>query len=126
MSFCSKNKQFKGPFNSTVVNLNTTLTCTSSNVVYCVQCNKDKCKQIYIGYTQRELKVRFGEHKTSVNSNLNNAIGNHFNGPGHTISNMNILGIEKVFNPGVQIIEKRESYYINKLEAEFQGLNRKK
>ena len=119
-------KHFKGPFNNTVVKLNTAMNCRSSNVVYCVHCNKERCQQIYVGYTERKLKERFSEHKSSVNTKKNNAIGDHFSGPGHTIANMNILALEKVFKPGVQIIEKRESYWINKLEAEHQGLNRKK
>ena len=55
-----------------------------------------------------------------------NAIGEHFNGPGHTMANMNILAVEKVYNRGKTIIEKRESYYINKLAAEYKGLNRRK
>ena len=111
---------------NTVVQLNTSLSCTSSNVVYCLQCNKNNCRQIYIGYTTRQLKERFSEHKTSVRTNSNNAIGDHFNGPGHSMANMNILALEKVFTPGIATIENRESLYINKFEAEFRGLNRKK
>ena len=53
-------------------------------------------------------------------------MGEHFNGPGHSLADMKILALEKVFTPGKQIIEKRESFYINKLEAEFKGLNKKK
>ena len=44
--FVQQKKQFRGPFNSTVVHLNTKLSCTSTNVVYCLQCNKEYCKQI--------------------------------------------------------------------------------
>ena len=124
--FVKNCKQFKGPFNDTVVQINSTLNCTSTNVVYCLQCSKENCKQIYIGETQRELKQRFAEHKTSVRIFSKNAVGEHFNGPGHSLADMNILAIEKVFTPGQRIIEKRESLWINKLEAHFQGLNRKK
>ena len=123
--FVRLTKQFKGSFNNTLVNLNSSHNCTSSNVVYCVNCNKDRCQQIYVGYTERKLKVRFGEHKSSVNTKKHNAIGDHFNGSGHSVANMNILLLGKVFNPGVKIIEKRESFWINKLEAEYLGLNRK-
>ena len=124
--FVKNCKNFKSPFNSTVITLNTTLDCSSMNVVYCLACNKDNCKQIYIGQTQRQLKERFGEHKTSVRTKQNNSVGQHFNGPGHSLANMNILAIEKVFSRGTAIIEKRESHWINKLEAEFKGLNRTK
>ena len=56
----------------------------------------------------------------------NNTIGNHFNGPGHKLANMNILAIEKVFNLGEPIIKKRESLWINRFEAEHRGLNKQK
>ena len=95
-------------------------------MVYCLQCNKNNCRQIYIGYTTRQLKERFSEHKSSARTNSNNAIGEHFNGPGHSMAHMNILALEKVFTKGTAIIEKRESFYINKFEAEYKGLNRKK
>ena len=96
-------------------------------ILYTVlQCTQENCKQIYVGQTQRQLKERFEEHKTSVRKKSNNAVGDHFNGPGHTLANMNILAIEKVFTPGQAIIEKRESMWISKLEAEFRGLNRQK
>ena len=32
--------------------------------------------------------------------------------PGHSLADMNILAIEKVFTPGKKIIEKRESLWI--------------
>ena len=76
----------------------------------------------------QSLKVRDRqtEHKTSVRTYSKNAVGEHFNGPGHSLADMNILAIEKVFTPGHRNVEKRESLWINKLEAHFQGLNRKK
>ena len=124
--FVTQTKQFKGPFNNAGVKINTSLNCTRSNVVYCLQCNKNNCRQIYIGYTTRQLKERFSEHKSSARTNSSNAIGEHFNGPGHSMANMNILALEKVFTKGTALIEKRESFYINKFEAEYKGLNRKK
>ena len=103
--FVQVTKQFKGPFSNTVVQLNSKLTCSSKNIVYCLQCNKDNCKQIYVGHTQRALKERFGEHKTSVRKKSNNAVGDHFNGLGHSIANMNVLALEKVYTTGQSMIE---------------------
>jgi hypothetical protein len=45
---------------------------------------------------------------------------------GHSLHDMQILALEKVFTAGQRILEKRVSLYINKLEAEYSGLNRKK
>ena len=52
-------------------------------------------------------------------------VGQHFNGPGHTILNMEVAAIEKVFAKDKQTIEKRESIWIEYLEAEYKGLNQK-
>ena len=41
-----------------------------------------------------------------------------------TLANMEIMAIEKVFTKGKKFIEKRESMWIEKLEAEFKGLNK--
>ena len=114
-------KNFKSLFNSTVMQLNSALSCASTNVVYCLLCLKENCQQIYIGQTKRQVKERFGEHKTSVRSNSKCAVAEHFDG--HLLHDMQILALEKVFTPG--ILEKRESLYINMLEAEYSGLNRK-
>ena len=122
--FVQKVNKFKGPFSKNEVVLNAPMNCLSKNVIYCIQCKK--CQQIYIGQTSRELKTRFSEHKTAVRTFQKNTIGDHFNGPGHSVTQMTIFAIEKVFNPGLQILEKRESMWIRNLEAEFKGLNRKK
>ena len=57
-----------------------------------------------------------------ITNEVNHISGTFFS---HSVANMNILALEKVFNPGTKIIEKRESHWINKLEAEYLGLNRK-
>ena len=119
-------KQFKSTLNTAVAQLNSTIDCTTTNVVYCVFCNKNNCKQLYIGQTQRQLKTRFGEHKTSVRTKAKNVIGEHFVGPGHSLANMEIAAIEKVRNTKQSFIEKRESLWIKKFEAEHLGLNNRK
>ena len=118
--------EIKSTLNSAVAKLNSTIDCTSSNLVYCIFCNKPNCKQLYIGQTQRQLKVRFGEHKTSVRTKARNVIGEHFVGPGHSQANMEITGLEKVRTVGESIIEKRESLWIKKFEAEHLGLDDRK
>ena len=112
------------PFNQTKFKINSALDCTSKNAVYCLFCNKPGCSKIYVGQTQRELRERFSEHKTSVRTKSKKVVGQHFSGPGHTLANMEIMAIEKVFTKGTKFIEKRESMWIEKLEAEFKGLNK--
>ena len=123
--FVRKGAELKIPLCQKTIKLNASVDCTSKNIVYCILCNKSGCNQIYVGQSQRELKQRFSEHKTSVRTNSKKVVGQHFNGPGHSIFNMEVAAIEKVFSKGKQTIEKRESMWIEHLEAEFKGLNQK-
>ena len=118
--------EIKSTLNSTTVKINAALNCTSTNVVYGLFCNKENCRQLYIGQTQRPLKNRLSEHKTSVRTKANNVIGNHFSNPGHSLANLEVTAVEKVFKKGQGFIQKRESMWINKFEAEHQGLNGRK
>ena len=52
-------------------------------------------------------------------------VGHYFNEPGHSIYNMVVAAVEQVFYQGRKIIEKRESMWIENLEAEYRGLNKK-
>jgi hypothetical protein len=45
--------------------------------------------------------------------------------PGYSIYNMEVAAIEKVFDRGKKIIEKIESMWMENLEAEYKGLNKK-
>ena len=119
-------KEVKSSFNATSVKINTLVNCQTQNLVYVIFCKKENCKQIYIGKTERKLKERLAEHLNSVKKNEKNVIGQHFNGPGHSLANLEITAIEKIFSRGTQTILKRESLWINKFEAEFKGLNAKK
>ena len=89
---------------------NSTLNCTSTNVVYCLLWSKENCQQIYIGQTKRQLKERFGEHKTSVQSKSRCTVSEHFNGPGHSLHNIQILALAKVLTPDSRILENEKAY----------------
>ena len=71
--------------------------CSSSNIIYLLGCRK--CPQQYIGETERTLKERFFEHKGYVNTNnQSKATGVHFNTKGHSVSDMQITIVEKIFS----------------------------
>ena len=59
-------KEFKSHFNNQTAKLNAALDCSSSNVVYCLLCNKNSCKQFYIGQTSQPLRDIFIDYKSSV------------------------------------------------------------
>ena len=71
------------------------------------------------------LKDRFLEHKGYANTNnKTKATGIHFNQKGHSVSNMKITVLEKVFNSNPQFRKQREKMYIQKFNTKYKGLNR--
>ena len=78
----------------------------------------------YIGETDRTMRERFQEHKTYVNQKkLNKPTGEHFNSPGHTISNMTIIILEKVKVSDTLYRKEREKYLIRKFNSYYNGMN---
>ena len=49
------------------------ITCSSSNLVYMIQCNK--CNVQYIGEMKRHLSDRFGEHRRAIEKVIANPPG---------------------------------------------------
>ena len=50
----------------------------------------------YVGEIKRIIKFRFAEHRGYVNNNDDTATGEHFNMPGHSLSDMTLTVLEKV------------------------------
>ena len=79
----------------------------------------------YIGETGRYAKDRFKEHISYVeNKQLEKATGEHFNLKGHSVSDMEFVVLEKVFNldPGVR--KERESLFIKNFNTKHKGMNK--
>ena len=105
------------------VDINSSVDCSSSNIIYLLGCKK--CPQQYIGETERSLKDRFGEHKGYVNNNNQiKTTGVHFNTKGHSVSDMLITVVEKVYNQDPQFRKQREKLYIQKFNTRYKGLNK--
>ena len=89
------------------------LNCNSENIVYMIECQKDNCRHRYIGQTERKLSDRFSEHRGYVNRKiLSQPTGQHFNSPGHSISDMKITVIEKIKKNDKSYRDERETYFI--------------
>ena len=101
------------------------LDCQTSNVVYLLLCNK--CSDQYVGQTEKTLSKRFLQHRGYVNNKkLDKSTGHHFNQAGHSISDMRINIIEKVYSRDPQMREIRESHYIKEMNTFHRGMNRRK
>ena len=68
-------------------------TCESQELIYAIECKK--CGDVYVGETGRKLKDRFREHRLDViNKRENKEVGEHFNGPNHSVEDMTIMGLK--------------------------------
>ena len=99
------------------------VTCETRNIVYMIKCSK--CKERYIGETKRSLKERLSDHRGYVyNQKVDYVTGQHFNQPGHSLSDLKITVIEKQKNEDDMYRKERERYFINKFNTFHKGMNR--
>ena len=100
--------------------------CNTDNHIYLIECQVPRCNHIqYIGKTKDRLKDRFGSHRSDVNTQKDKSLSNHFNLPGHKVSDMKVTVIEKVYNKNPLFLREREKYYMKKYNTRHQkGLNK--
>ena len=53
-----------------ILKINRSVNCNTFNCVYMIECDKDKCKKIYIGQTGRLLKFRIAEHRGYISNQV--------------------------------------------------------
>ena len=105
-------------------NIRKGVNCNSSNVVYMIECNKEKCKLRYIGECEK-LRKRTLDHLGYIrNKHISKATGHHFNLPGHSSSNLTVKVIEKVKKKDIYYRKEREHYLIKKFNTYNKGMNR--
>ena len=90
-------------------------------------CKKDNCQQVYIGETKRMLYSRVAEHRGYVNNMMTDkSTGDHFNSPGHSLSDMEVTVLEQNKGKGAEYRKEREHYFIRKFDTYYRGLNKQK
>ena len=90
-----------------------------------VECDKEYCKERYIGITQRKFRERIYEHIGYVRTRkLDKTTGAHFNKPGHSTSNMKFTVLEKVKSLDPLYGREREKLLIRKFNTFYRGLNK--
>ena len=121
--YIREGKIVKATATNVKIDINYSVDCSTKNVVYLIGCKK--CPLQYIGETERMVKERFAEHRGYVNTkNESKTTGAHFNTKGHSISDMEITVLEKVFNQDGQFRKQREKLWIQKFNTKYRGLNR--
>ena len=122
-SFVKEGSVVKANSTNYKIDINCSVDCSTKNVIYMLGCRK--CPQQYIGETERMLKERFLEHRSYVSTNnQTKSTGAHFTSKGHSISDMEIIIVEKMFNQDPQYRKQREKLYIQKFNTKYKGLNR--
>ena len=122
--FIKVGKTVKATEKNVQVTINKPVNCQTKNAVYCINCKK--CKMQYIGETDRTLQSRFSEHRGYVaNQHLAKATGHHFNLPGHSIADMEVTILEKIFSLDAQYRKAREKMHIQNFNTKYKGMNQK-
>ena len=103
--------------------------CQSKNVIYRWRCKKPNCKDhprnSYIGKTTATFQQRFSQHRDYVTRGVTSEpSGDHFNQPGHSISDLEGIVLEKVKSQDPFVLKAREHFYIQKFDSFRNGLNK--
>ena len=116
-----------------VIPIQSVLTCTSKNVVYCITCTRGgRCcpsHPQYIGETGQQVRERLKEHRGTIiqpgQVNTSAPVGLHFRQVNHSYSDLKLIPFEKISSSDPMIRKIRESYYINLFDSVSKGLNKK-
>ena len=121
--FVQTGKLVRAKATSEVVEINTNVSCRDSNVVYLINCGH--CGEQYIGETEKTLHTRFSQHQGYVrNTDLLKATGEHFNQRGHSLSDMRVTILEKIYSSDPNYRKERESMWIRKFNSKYKGMNK--
>ena len=102
----------------------TTDDCRTRNVVYLIECAK--CSIQYIGETENALRVRLTGHRSDISHHrLDRPVALHFNQPHHSLKDLTIMVIEKIYREDAQLRRQKERYWIETIKTlSLNGLNR--
>ena len=118
-------------FNGYTHTIKDQVNCQSKFVIYRWRCKKPNCKEhpknSYIGKTIQTFQKRFSQHRDYIKSNdKNEPSGEHFNLPGHSVSDIEGLVIEKVKSNDPFVLKAQEHHYIQKFDSFRNGLNKER
>ena len=94
------------------------------------QTQRKRCKNIYIiSETKRTLRERFKKHRQATNNplhvNATAVVRSHFNQPGHSIADMELIPLELQPTLSMSRQKAREAYLIHRGKTlSPDGLNR--
>lgn len=99
--------------------------CTSSNVVYLIQCKRCS-KGSYVGETGQKLQARMNLHRHTIKEHKEDSlctpVGHHFSQSDHTIEDLNVLVLKGNF----RTIQERKTFELRMIllfDTKNNGLN---
>ena len=106
-------------------NITSHVDCESDNVVYTIVCRACD-KTVHVGETNRRLKDRITEHRSSISTKKEFSVAIHFNSDGHCLKDMQVIGIERSSMKKDIYRREREKLWMKLLlTIKPQGLNDK-
>ena len=88
------------------------------NVICILECQKEKCRQRYIGTTGRHLKVRLADHRGYITNQVTSkATGAHSNLPGHSLADLRVIILEQTKYKSEEYRKEREKHFIRKFNT---------
>ena len=123
--YVQEGKEVRSTQTDAVATINAAVNCRTSRVIYCITYKKQRCRKQYCRKPvsdQHLVSVTGTDGKTGPD--LEKAVGAHFNGPGHKVSDMSVTILEKVWNEDPMFLAVREDYWINKMNTKHKGMNR--
>ena len=84
---------------------------------------------VWIRYKKNTAEERFSQHRDTVvqlyHQGTNKPMGEHFQGVGHSVSDMRFTPVEKIYSSNIFVRKAREKQLINKLDLIRKGMNKK-
>ena len=118
-----------GPRDGRVTTFDRTIGCRSVNVIYGIWCSA--CRYVcYVGETGGCLYTRIQNHLSSIRTSspaVSLPVRHHFLAPGHSIDDVRVVGLERVWSHDVEYRRAREKRWMTLLGTQgvTGGLNKR-
>ena len=88
--------------------------CTTRNLVYLIQCRR--CGLQYVGETGNPLHTRMNGHRSDIRTGkIEKPVAAHFTQLDHSLEDLQVMGIQKIYREDPTLRKLRESYWISTL-----------
>ena len=107
-----------------VFKINFAASCKSSNIIYLITCRR--CGQQYVGETGQPLHLRINGHRFNITHGKTeeSPVAEHFYGEGHTLADMTVMAIDKIYSHDSCLCKIQESRWIRTLGTSYpSGMN---